>query len=156
MDRRFLHRVRGEILVNRDRANTAPAEGAFLTAIAIAEQQKARTFKLQAALSLAKLYQSSGRSGDAYAALAPALDGFSATPEFPVIEDAQSLLAALAETDDVKSAATTRQRRLKLQTSYGHFAAEETRAAFRRAEELAAEAERPNGAFRFLLRLVAW
>ena len=39
----------------------APAEEAFLTAIAIAQQQKARGFELHAALSLAKLYQSTGR-----------------------------------------------------------------------------------------------
>ena len=38
----------------------APAEEAFLTAIAIAQQQKARGFELHAALSLAKLYQSTG------------------------------------------------------------------------------------------------
>ena len=54
----FLHRIRGEILLKRDPANTAPAEEAFLTAIAIAQQQKARSFELRAALSLAKLYQS--------------------------------------------------------------------------------------------------
>ena len=55
------HRIRGEILFKRDLANTAPAEEAFLTAIAIAQQQKARSFELRAALSLAKLYQSTGR-----------------------------------------------------------------------------------------------
>ena len=44
------HRVRGEILLKRDPANTAPAEEAFLTAIAIAQEQKARSFELRAAL----------------------------------------------------------------------------------------------------------
>jgi hypothetical protein len=39
----FLHRLRGEVLLKRDPANTAPAEDAFLTAIAIAQQQKARS-----------------------------------------------------------------------------------------------------------------
>ena len=100
-----LHRIRGEILLKRDPANTAPAEEAFLTAIAIAQQQKARSFELRAALSLAKLYQSTGRPADAHAVLAPALEGFSPTPEFPEIEEAQALLAALAETDEVKNAA---------------------------------------------------
>ena len=52
------HRVRGEILFKRDPANTGPAENAFLTAIAVAQQQKAKSFELRAALSLAKLYQS--------------------------------------------------------------------------------------------------
>ena len=77
------HRIRGNILLKRDPANTAPAEEAFLTAIAIAQQQKARGFELRAALSLAKLYQSTGRAADAHAVLAPALEGFSPTPEFP-------------------------------------------------------------------------
>ncbi len=70
-------------------------------------------------MSLAKLYQSTGRAADAYAVLAPALEGFSPTPEFPEIEEAQTLLAALAATDEVKNAAASRQRRLQLQTSYG-------------------------------------
>jgi predicted ATPase len=88
-----LHRVRGEILLKRDSANPAPAEDAFLTAIAVAKQQAARSFELRAALSLAKLYQSTARRADAHAALAPALDGFSPTPEMPEIAEAQALLA---------------------------------------------------------------
>src|SRR5215471_8294067 len=72
----FLHRLRGEILLKRDPANTAPAEGALLTAIAIAQQQKARSFELRAALSLAKLYHSTDRPADVHAVLASALKGF--------------------------------------------------------------------------------
>jgi predicted ATPase len=132
----LLHRIRGEILLKRDPTSTAPAEEALLTAIAIAQQQKARSFELRATLSLAKLYQNIGRAADAHAILAHALDGFSPTPEFPEIAEAQAFHAALAETDEVKSSAAARQRRRKLQTSYGRalawskgFAHEETRAA---------------------------
>ena len=49
-----LHRVRGQLLLNRDPANPAPAEEAFLTAIAVARQQGTRSFQLRAALSLAR------------------------------------------------------------------------------------------------------
>jgi predicted ATPase len=84
----LLHRLRGEILLRRDPANTAPAEDAFLTAIAVAQQQKARSFELRAALSLAKLYLSRDRLADASALLASALKGFSPTPEFPEIAEA--------------------------------------------------------------------
>ncbi len=91
----FLHRSRGEILLRRDPADTAPAEDAFLTAIAIAQQQKARSFELRAALDLARLYHSTGRSPDAHALLALALEGFSPTPEFPEIEEARTLLIAM-------------------------------------------------------------
>jgi tetratricopeptide (TPR) repeat protein len=89
----FLHRLRGEILLRRDPANTAPAEDAFLTAVAIAQQQKARSFELRAALDLARLYNSTSHSADAHALLASALKGFSPTPEFPEIAEAQTLLA---------------------------------------------------------------
>ena len=92
----FLHRCRGEILLKRYPANTAPAEDAFLTAIAIAQQQKARSFELRAALSLAKVYHSTDRPADAHALLASVLNGFSSTPEFPEIAEAQMLLTALA------------------------------------------------------------
>jgi predicted ATPase len=91
----FLHRLRGEILLKRDPANTAPAEEAFLTAIAIAQQQKARGFELRAALDLARVYHSTIRSADAHALLASALEGFSPNPEFPEIEEAQALLTTL-------------------------------------------------------------
>jgi hypothetical protein len=83
----------GEILLKRDPANTAPAEEAFLTAIAIAQQQKARSFELRAALHLARLYNSTSRSAGAHAVLASALKGFSPTPEFPEIAEAQTLLS---------------------------------------------------------------
>jgi hypothetical protein len=43
-------------------------------------------------LSLARLYQSTGRPNDAHAVLAPALEGFSPTPEMPEIGEAQTLL----------------------------------------------------------------
>ena len=80
-----LHRVRGELLLKREPANHAPAEQAFKTAIAIARGQGARSFELRAALALAKLYQSTGRPAEAHAVLAPALEGFTPTPEMPEI-----------------------------------------------------------------------
>ena len=139
-----LHRARGEILLKRDPANPAPAEEAFLTAIAVAKQQGTRSFELRAALSLAKLYQSTGRPADAHAVLAPALEGFSPTPEMPEIAEAQALLAALAETDEVKAEAAQRQRLTQLHVAYGNaliaargYGAPETTEAFARARESA-------------------
>ena len=88
-----LNRTRGEILLECDPANPAPAEEALLHAIAVAKRQSTRSFELRAAVSLAKLYQSTGRPLDAHAVLAPALEGFSPTPEMPEIAEAQALLA---------------------------------------------------------------
>ena len=90
-----LHRIRGEILLKQNPADPALAEAAFLAAIAFAQQQKARSFELRAALSLANLYRATGRDPDARAALRPALEGFSPTPEFPEVTDAQALLLAV-------------------------------------------------------------
>jgi predicted ATPase len=101
-----LHRIRGEILLKCDPLNAASPEEAFLTAIAVAQRQKARSFELRAAVALAKLYQSTSRAADAHAVLAPALEEFPPTAEFPEVEEAQRLLAVLAETDAVKNAAS--------------------------------------------------
>ena len=89
------HRIRGEILLKRDPTNPAAAEEAFQSAIAIAKEQGARSFELRAALALAKLYQSTSRPVKAHAVLAPALEGFSPTPEMPEIAEAMSLLSRL-------------------------------------------------------------
>jgi hypothetical protein len=90
-----LHRARGKILLKGDPANSAPAEEAFRTAIAVAKRQGTRSFELRAALSLAKLYRESSRPADARAVLAPALEGFSPTPEMPEIGEALELMAAI-------------------------------------------------------------
>ena len=147
----FLHRIRGDVLAERD---LAAAEAAYREALRIAQSQGARTFELQAAHALAKLHQSTGRFAEAHAILAPALEGFSPTPEMPEIAEAQSLLAALAEMDEVKNAAASRQRRLQLQTSYSQalmlsrgYGSEEAKVAFAHAQELAEGAD--NTAERF-------
>ena len=57
----LLHRIRGDILLKAVPTDPAPAEQAFLAAIAVGREQGARSFCLQAALKLAKLYRSTGR-----------------------------------------------------------------------------------------------
>jgi len=138
------HRVCGEILLKRDSADSAPAEDALQSALATAREQGARSFELRAALSLAKLYQSTGPPADAHAVLAPELEGLSPTPEMPEIAEAQALLAALGEADEVKAEAAQRRRMTRLQVAYGNaliaargFGAPETTEAFARARESA-------------------
>ena len=149
-----LNRTRGEILLKGDPANPAPAEDAFLTAIAVATRQGTRSFGLRAALALAKLYQSTGRPADAHAVLAPALEGFSPTPEMPEIAEAEALLAGLAESDEVKAEAASRRLRFQLQAGYRTalawtrgVAAEETQAAAAHTDELAAKLNEPAARF---------
>jgi hypothetical protein len=88
-----LHRIRGEALALRD---AAEAEEAFQESIRIAGEQGARSFGLQAALPLAKLYQSTARPSEAHAVLSDALEGFAPTPEMPEIAEARALLERLA------------------------------------------------------------
>jgi tetratricopeptide (TPR) repeat protein len=141
----LLHRLRGDILLKRDLADPAPAEDAYQTAIAIAKQQGARSYELLASLALAKLYQSTARPVEAHAILAPALEGFSPTPEMPEIAEAQALLATLAKTEPVREALEKRQTRAKIHLDYARavqwakgWGAEEARAAVERAHEFAA------------------
>ena len=101
----YLYRLRGEILLQRDVVDTAHVEEAFETSITVAKQQGARSYELLAALSLAKLYQSTNRATKACAILAPALDGFSPTPEMHEIEEAQALLNVSAHGGEGPAAA---------------------------------------------------
>ncbi len=87
-----IQRTRGAILLEKNRADPARAEFAFLAAIAIAQRQRARSFELRAALSLAKLYCTTGREADAHAVLGPALEGYAPTQEFPEIAEALALV----------------------------------------------------------------
>src|SRR5208282_536463 len=80
--------------------------------------------------------------------LAPALEGFSPTPEMPGIAEAQALFATLAETEAVTTEATKRRRLSQLNVAYGNalfaargYGAPETTAAFSRARD-SAEGER--------------
>jgi len=149
-----IHRVRGEILLQRDPANTAAAEQSLQAAIAIAQSQKARSFELRAALSLAKLCRAANRDADAHAVLAQAVEGFPPTQQFPELTDAQTLFSVLSESDAVKSATALRQRRVHLQIGLanaliwakGHQAPE-TSAAFARARELASCVEDASARF---------
>ena len=120
------------------------AENAFRAAVTVATEQGARSYRLQATLLLAKLYQSTSRLAEAHAVLAPALEGFAPTPEMPEIAEAQALLTALAATDEVKADAARRHQLTQLHVSYGNaliaargFAAPETTEAFARARESA-------------------
>jgi predicted ATPase len=90
-----VHRVRGEILLKWEPSDPASGEAALQTAVAVAREQGARAFALRAAISLARLY-STGRNSDAWAIVAPALEGFAPTPSMPEIAEAQALLAAIA------------------------------------------------------------
>jgi predicted ATPase len=91
-----LHRIRGEILLKHDPANTAAAEEAFLAAIAIAQRQKARSFELRAATSMARLWRDQGKREEAYDLLAPVYGWFTEGFDTRDLKEAKALLDELA------------------------------------------------------------
>jgi predicted ATPase len=89
------HRIRANITLKRDPADSATAEASLQTAISTARRQHARSFELRAALDLSKMFHAVGRNADAHAVLAPALEGFAPTPEMPEIAEALALMERL-------------------------------------------------------------
>jgi tetratricopeptide (TPR) repeat protein len=94
--RALLLRLRGDALAETDPAGAASA---YREALSVAGAQGARAFALMAALALARLLKSTGEAEEAHAILSDALQGFAPTPLFPVIAEAQALLAALAASE---------------------------------------------------------
>jgi hypothetical protein len=92
-----MHRIRGEILLQRDPADTVAAEQSLQAALAVAQSQKARSFELRAALALAQLYRAANRDADAHAVLATPTEGFPPTQQFPELAEAQALRRARPE-----------------------------------------------------------
>jgi predicted ATPase len=137
----LLHRIRGAILSKRNPLNPAPAEEAFLAAIAVAQAQKARSFELQAALALAKLYQATARPAEALAVLAKAHEGFAPTPEMPDIAKAQALLKQLQGGDShiLRDSDQQEQRRRGASRSNSHLRKQGGNFRFASLEEKPAE-----------------
>ena len=128
-----LHRARGEILPKRGPANPR------LRRKPSWPPSRSRSSNAPAALNCARRYRwpSSTNRPAAPPTLTPSSrprsKAFRRRAELPEIAAAQALLAALAETDEVKAAEAQREQRLHLQTAYGQammwakgFAAEET------------------------------
>jgi predicted ATPase len=92
-----LHRVRGELLLERSPADAAAVEATFVRAIELARNQQTRSFELRAALSLARFYQKTGRGADASEWLIPALLDFREGLELPEVAEAGRLLASIQE-----------------------------------------------------------
>jgi predicted ATPase len=91
----FLQRIRGDILLKRERASTASAEEAFRTAITIAQHQKARSFELRAAMSLARLWRDRGKVREARELLAPVYGWFTEGFDTRDLKEAKALLDVL-------------------------------------------------------------
>jgi class 3 adenylate cyclase len=91
-----LHRLKGELLLGQDAANTRGAENSFRTAIEISRRQHARSWELRATTSLARLLAKNNRRDDACALLAEIYHWFSEGFETADLKDAKALLDQLS------------------------------------------------------------
>jgi DNA-binding winged helix-turn-helix (wHTH) protein/tetratricopeptide (TPR) repeat protein len=90
-----LHRLRGELLLAQDPSDAGRAEGCFRSAIDIARAQRARSWELRAATSLARLLCDTGRRDEAHAILSEIYHWF--TEGF----DTRDLIEAKAVLDEL-------------------------------------------------------
>jgi class 3 adenylate cyclase/predicted ATPase len=91
-----IHRVKGEVLLRRDRSNTPEAEECFRQAIEIARKQMAKSLELRATTSLARLLEEEGRRDEARTMLATIYNWFTEGFDTADLKDAKALLHQLA------------------------------------------------------------
>ena len=91
-----LHRVKGELLLARTPSDQAGAESSFRRALDVARRQKAKSYELRAAMSLARLWQQQGRNQEARDLLAPVYGWFTEGFDTRDLKEAKALLDELA------------------------------------------------------------
>src|SRR5262249_9332169 len=92
-----IYRLKGELLLQQSSDNQGEAERCFQQAIAIAQNQQAKSFELRSATSLARLYQRQGKRQEAYDLLAPVYGWFTEGFDTPDLIEAKALLDELSE-----------------------------------------------------------
>ena len=90
-----MRRLEGAFLLARD-DNAEAAEAGFSRALEIARQQQARSLELRAAMSLAELWRSQGKTIEARDLLAPVYGWFTEGFDTADLKDAKALLDKLS------------------------------------------------------------
>jgi hypothetical protein len=75
----------------------AEAENCFLKAIAVAQEQHAKSWELRASTSLARLWQNQGKCKEAYGLLAPVYNWFTEGFDTKDLQEARVLLEELSQ-----------------------------------------------------------
>jgi predicted ATPase len=88
-------RIKGELLLEAGAQNLAAAEAVLKKAIQVAGDHKAKSWELRAAISLARLWQSQDKGGQARELLAPAYDWFTEGFDSRDLREAKELLEQL-------------------------------------------------------------
>jgi predicted ATPase len=90
-----LNRIKGEILLKRDKSDHAEAERCLRSAIDHARHQSARLLELRATTSLARMLKNQGKTEEARKMLAEIYNWFSEGFEFTDLKEAKALLDEL-------------------------------------------------------------
>ena len=98
------HRVLGDVQLAL--SDPAAAEFAFLRAIEVAKRQKAKSWELRAATSLARLWRDQDKRREAHDLLAPVYGWFTEGFDTPVLQEAKVLLDELSGSPAVVLAAS--------------------------------------------------
>jgi len=91
-----IHRTAGEIALMSPEPEAAKAQAHFERAVAIARAQKAKSWELRAATSLARLWRDHGKRQQARDLLAPVYGWFTEGFDTRDLKEAKGLLDALA------------------------------------------------------------
>jgi tetratricopeptide (TPR) repeat protein len=91
-----LHHLKGQLLLESDSTNVYAVETCFRSAIDIARSQKAKSWELRAATSLARLWRDQSKPDDARDLLTPVFDWFTEGFETTDLKGAKELLDELA------------------------------------------------------------
>jgi predicted ATPase len=87
-----LHRMAGEIALKLPRSDATKAEAHFKHALVVARAQRARSWELRAAMSMARLWRRQGQQSDARDILASVYAGFTEGFDTLDLRDARGLL----------------------------------------------------------------
>jgi len=91
-----VNRIAGEIALKSTEPDAAKARGYFEHALMVARAQKAKSWELRAAMSMARLWRDRGRRKEAYELLAPVYAWFTEGFDTPDLKEAKALLGELA------------------------------------------------------------
>jgi predicted ATPase len=91
-----INRIAGEIALLLPEPDAAKAEAYFDRALAVAHQQKAKSWELRAAMSLARLWRDRGKVSEARELLAPVYGWFTEGFDTRDLKEAKALLKELA------------------------------------------------------------
>ena len=91
-----VYRIAGEIALKSPRPDAVKAERNFNRALAVARKQQAKSWELRAAMSMARLWRSQGKTQQARELLAPIYGWFTEGFDTRDLKEAKALLEELA------------------------------------------------------------